>query len=186
MRRGMCRRSPCKIFPCAGVVLALAFAACCNALRAQSSGFPVHDPGLGLRGNSGVEKGWVQLASPAQIVVQARREQTVELKFLIQDGLHINAHHPRSPYLIPTSLKLTPPAGVQILGVEYPQAKDYRFDFSPQDALSVYTGTLLVQVRLRAQPGAFAIPASLRYQACDNHMCNPPKTLHFTLQGVAQ
>ena len=169
-----------------GVLFALFCAAGAGPLWAQQSSWQPHDAGLGLRGASSAEKSWVQLESPTQIALQPRRAQTVDLEFLIQDGLHINAHQPRSPYLIPTTLTLSAPAGVHVLGVEYPQAKDYHFAFSPKDALSVYTGSLHILVHLRAQPGAFAMPASLRYQACDNHMCNPPKTLTFTLHGVAQ
>ena len=163
----------------------LCWSFCGGLVWAQASGWQPQDKGLGLQAEHAAP-GWVQLASPRQIAVQARRVQTVELEFAIQDGLHINAHQPRSPYLIPTTLTLTAPAGVHVLGVEYPQAKDFHFAFSPKDALSVYTGSLRIAVRLRAQPGAFSLPASLRYQACDNQMCNPPKTLHFTLTGVAQ
>ena len=171
---------------CVGVLFAVFCVAGAGILQAQQSSWQMHDTGLGLHEDEGANKGWVQLESSRQIHVQARRAQTVELQFVIQDGLHINAHQPHSPYLIPTTLTLSAPAGVHVLGVEYPQAKDYRFDFSPKDALSVYTGSLRIAVRLRAQPGAFSLPASLRYQACDNHMCNPPKIFTFTLHGVAQ
>jgi hypothetical protein len=171
----------------AAVLLAWVCLPCAGPLRAQASGWQPRDAGLNLPGSAQAAQGWVQLESSRQIHVQTRRVQTVDLEFVIQDGLHINAHQPRSPYLIPTVLTLHPPAGVRVLGVEYPQAKDYHFAFSPKDALSVYTGSLHLLVRLRAQqPGAFSLPASLHYQACDNHMCNPPKTLSFTLHGVAQ
>ena len=159
---------------------------CGGPLRAQATGWQPQEKGLGLQDAGHAAPRWVQLVSSRQVAVQARRAQTVELEFAIQDGLHINAHQPRSPYLIPTTLTLSAPAGVHVLGVEYPQAKDYHFAFSPKEALSVYTGSLRILVHLRAQPGTFSMSASLRYQACDNQMCNPPKTLHFTLTGVAQ
>lgn len=168
-------------------LLVLWIVSCCAAmpLLAQQPGWQPRDKGLGL-GSASVSKEWVQLESSPDLAITTAHPQTVTLTFRIQSGLHVNSHTPRSPYLIPTTLTLDAPKGVRVVGMEYPQARDYRFDFAPKDALSVYTDELPIQIHLRAMPGVYSVPAKLHYQACDNQMCNPPKTLLFTLHVTAK
>ncbi len=135
-------------------------------------------------------KQWVQLVSSPELTVkaskQARNQQTVELRFVIQTGLHINSHTPHSQFLIPTTLTLDQPTGLKIAKVEYPQGVDYRFRFSPKDAVSVYTGEFGVLVQVRASPGQHTLHGELHYQACDDRTCNPPRTLPLTLNLAAR
>jgi hypothetical protein len=55
------------------------------------------------------------------------------------------------------------------------------FPFSPDEKLSVYTGDFTVEVKVRplhtVVPGKYAMRGKLRYQACDNAQCYPPKQL---------
>jgi hypothetical protein len=55
------------------------------------------------------------------------------------------------------------------------------FAFAPEEKLSVYSGdfNLSVQVRPLASvlPGKYEIRGRLKYQACDNAQCFPPKQL---------
>ena len=135
-------------------------------------------------------KQWVRMVSSPQIAVKASAPASapkdIELRFLIQDGLHINSHTPHSQFLIPTALTLDKTAGVQVARVDYPQGVDYHFQFSPKDTLSVYTGEFSVLVRLHAQAGHYTMHGQLRYQACDNRACNPPKTLPLQLDVTAR
>jgi hypothetical protein len=129
-------------------------------------------------------KQWVQMVSSPQVAVKATSPaaaKDVELRFTIQQGLHINSHTPHSEFLIPTTLSLETTPGVEIAQVEYPQGVDYHFQFSPKDALSVYTGAFAVVVRLHAHAGHYALHGQLHYQACDNKACNPPQTLPLQL-----
>ena len=105
-------------------------------------------------------KQWVQMVSSPQVAVKATAStatpKDVELRFTIQQGLHINSHTPHSEFLIPTTLTLDKTPGVEIAKVDYPQGVDYHFQFSPKDALSVYTGEFAVVVRLHARAGHYA------------------------------
>lgn len=130
------------------------------------------------------------MVSSPELSVQAeapqRDRQNLELRFTIQDGLHINSHTPHSRYLIPTTLTLDAPAGVRIARIDYPQGVDYHFHFSPKEALSVYTGTFSVLVQVHAKTGRHTVHGRLHYQACDDRTCNPPKTLPLTLDVTAK
>lgn len=134
-------------------------------------------------------KQWVQMVSSPQLAVKATSPASaakqIELRFTIQEGLHINSHTPHSEFLIPTTLTLEKTPGVEVAQVDYPQGVDYHFQFSPKDALSVYTGEFAVVVRLHAHAGHYAMRGQLHYQACDNKACNPPQTLPVQLDVTA-
>jgi DsbC/DsbD-like thiol-disulfide interchange protein len=152
---------------------------------AQSTWQPDH-AGIGF--GQSTDKQWVRMVSPPQFSVNAGKQarQKIELQFTIQNGLHINSHAPHSNFLIPTTLTLDQPAGVEVTKVEYPTGVNYHFAFSPKDALSVYTGEFGVLIQVHAKPGHYTLHGQLRYQACDNRSCNPPKTLPLTLNLTAR
>lgn len=130
-------------------------------------------------------KQWVQMVSPERVAVRINksRDQSAEmvLRFAIDTGLHINSHSPHSEYLIPTTLTLDGSTGIAISRIEYPQGVDYHLAFDPKDPLNVYTGAFGVLIGVRAKPGQYLLHGHLRYQACDNRACNPPKNLPVTL-----
>lgn len=105
----------------------------------------------------------------------------VELRFRVSPGYHINSSKPRSEFLIPTRLKLSPPAGLTPGAVVYPEGTDLTFTFSPKEKLNVYTGDFLVRAELRAPgsvpAGSYKVPGELRYQACNDRACFPPTRL---------
>ncbi len=156
---------------------------CALPLLAQSGWQPEHR-GIGFTSAQGKQS--VELVSPADLEISRARPQGQQLRFAIDTGLHINSHVPNSSFLIPTRLTLDAPANVQIASIEYPPGVDYHFAFAPQDALSVYTGEFAVKVQLHAKPGHYVLHGQLKYQACDNRACNPPKTLPITLNLTAR
>jgi hypothetical protein len=158
--------------------------ACACASIGQSAWQPApHGIGFGAPKS----KQWVQMVSSPQVAVKATSPGPVdvELRFVIEQGLHINSHTPHSEFLIPTTLTLDKTLGVEIAQVKYPQGVDYHFEFSPKDALSVYTGEFAVVVRLHARAGHYAMHGQLHYQACDNKACNPPQTLPIQMDLTA-
>jgi hypothetical protein len=60
-----------------------------------------------------------------------------------------------------------------------------KYSFS-EKPLSVYTGVFQIVTHFKASakaaPGAATLTGKLRYQACNNSMCLPPKTLDLSLQ----
>jgi hypothetical protein len=71
--------------------------------------------------------------------------------------------------------------GGAVTKVSYPEGKDMSFPFAPDEKLNVYTGDFAVTMTVRplhtVQPGKYAIHGDLKYQACDNAACYPPKHL---------
>jgi hypothetical protein len=118
------------------------------------------------------------------------KANSVELLFRVERGFHVNSNQPSAEYLIPTSLKLDPPTDIAIGKITYPPGQEMSFAFAPDDKLSVYTGdfSLLVNVRPLSSvlPSRYEIRGNLRYQACDNAACYPPKNLpvHFEVKVV--
>ncbi|MDE3168842.1 MAG: hypothetical protein KGL75_01765, partial [Acidobacteriota bacterium] len=96
----------------------------------------------------------------------------------IVDGYHMNSHHPLDSYLIPTTLTARVPEGLKLVDTIYPPGRDKKFPFSPTKPLNVYTGSVTLRMKLRAEPtakvGKATIPVTLRYQACNNSACLPP------------
>jgi hypothetical protein len=126
-------------------------------------------------------KGHVTLLSDS-VNLSAAKVQTVELRFRIDPGFHINSHTPKDELLIPTELMLDSAGGVQVLGEQYPAGSPFRLGLAPNvggtgETLDVYQGEFRVTVKLSAAPGARDLTGSLRYQACDSAACFPPKTL---------
>lgn len=106
---------------------------------------------------------------------------TVQLRFHVSPGFHVNSNTPKSEFLIPTALRLNPPTDVVIGKVTYPEGREMAFAFSPDDKLSVYSGTFVLNVIVRplasVLPAKYAVHGQLKYQACDNAACYPPKQL---------
>lgn len=96
-------------------------------------------------------------------------------------GYHVNSHKPSDPYLIPTTITAQLPKGFQLVDTMYPAGVEKRFPFSPDKPLNVYSGSVILRLKLTAQNdaalGAAAIPLTLRYQACNNAACLPPVSL---------
>jgi hypothetical protein len=59
--------------------------------------------------------------------------------------------------------------------------QDLSFPFSPDEKLNVYTGDFTIAVTVHplhsVVPGKYVMHGVLRYQACDNAQCFPPKTV---------
>ena len=121
-------------------------------------------------------KQYVTFAGEEQ-AVKAGKKSVVEMRFKVGEGFHVNSHTPKSELLIPTNLTLKPAAGVTASAPEYPAGTAYSFSFEPNEKLDVYTGTFTVKVSVVAEAGAHTVDGVLRYQACDNAACYPPKSL---------
>jgi hypothetical protein len=105
----------------------------------------------------------------------------VELRFRITRGYHVNSNTPKSEFLIPTTLKLDAPTDIVIGKITYPPGQELTFPFSPDEKLSVYSGDFDIGVVVRplhnVVPTKYMIRGQLKYQACDNAQCYPPKQL---------
>jgi hypothetical protein len=105
----------------------------------------------------------------------------VDLRFHIASGFHINSNKPSEEFMIPTALHMDATTDIVIGKIYYPDGQDVAFEFAPDQKLRVYSGTFTVGVTVRplhtVPPGKYAMRGSLKYQACDNRACYPPKQL---------
>jgi uncharacterized protein YcnI len=96
----------------------------------------------------------------------------------IAKGFHMNSHKPTDPYLIATTLTPQVPSGFDLADTIYPEGHEEKFSFSPNKPLNVYTGKVVLRLKLTAHPdaalGATTIPITLRYQACNDTTCLQP------------
>ncbi len=98
----------------------------------------------------------------------------------VRDGWHVNAHDPDRPYLIATELTVEPPAGMSVAAVEYPEAVLRSLRFAPGEPLRLYEGRFTIGVRLRGS-AAGSVTGRLRYQACSDETCLPPRTIALSV-----
>jgi hypothetical protein len=109
---------------------------------------------------------------------------TAKVTLQLRQGFHVNSNTPSEEYLIP--LKLTWNPGVlSAPEVKYPKAQMEKMPFA-EKPLSVFTGDFDIvtsfSVSPTAVPGPTAVTGKLRYQACNDRMCLPPKNVDVALQ----
>ena len=127
------------------------------------------------------KRAFVTLAPPSIVTVMQGKAAIQSLTFRVASGYHINSSTPKSEFLIPTALKIDAITDIVIGGITYPEGREMSFAFAPDEKLNVYAGTFNIGVNVRAlhsvQPGKYVVRGSLKYQACDNAACYPPKQL---------
>jgi hypothetical protein len=128
-------------------------------------------------GHSTAKPAAVEYLYPEQITLTAGKPTTVALHFRVAPGLHINSHTPREEELIPTTFLIPESTGVRLEGAVYPAGVEFALPLDPKTRLSVYTGEFVIQAHIVTAPGNHLVEAKLRYQACDNNECMPPRTI---------
>jgi cytochrome c biogenesis DsbD-like protein len=123
---------------------------------------------------------------PEQVSVPAGKPTHVTLHFRIAQGLHVNSHTPNYEYLIPTTFSIPDGAGVQLASASYPAGSLMALTYDPTTKLSVYTGEFIIQVSIVATAGNHLVEGKLRYQACDNNQCMPPKTITVAIDVIGK
>ena len=125
--------------------------------------------------------------APVPLVTAPRAAQTlVNLNFRVGSDFHINSNTPKSEFLIPTTLSIDVPTDIVLGKISYPPGKDLTFPFLPDETLNVYSGDFTVTVAVHplhsVLPAKYVMHGTLRYQACDNAQCFPPKTLPLSFE----
>jgi DsbC/DsbD-like thiol-disulfide interchange protein len=128
----------------------------------------------------------VEYLFPEQVTVPAGKASVVALHFRIAPGLHINSHTPRESFLIPTTLTIPEGSGVWLEQASYPAGADFTLPVDLKTKLSVYTGEFIIQARMVAAAGDHLVEAKLRYQACDESACMPPKTITVAMDVIGK
>jgi hypothetical protein len=136
---------------------------------------------LALAQSPGSKAPSVSVAPVDPITVTRGQAGKVSLHFRVGRGFHINSNTPKSEFLIPTTLKMDAPTDIALTKLTYPEGTDMSFPFAPDEKLNVYSGDFTVTMNVRplhtVMPGIYAVHGELKYQACDNAACYPPKKL---------
>jgi len=137
---------------------------------------------------------WAQgnqyLSAEAQKVA-AKRGTAVEAKIAVsvQPNFHVNSNTPSDAYLIPLKLTWTPGGVLEPGPVVFPKPQMEKYEFSDKP-LSVFTGDFNLTAKFTVPAGASQGPGimvgKLRYQACNNNSCFPPKTLEVRVPYSVQ
>ena len=102
----------------------------------------------------------------------------------IPGGLHVNSSRPASEYAIPTVVTVRGPRGVRVSRVTYPRGKNRKFQFS-ENLINVYEGRVsfpfTVTVPANFRGNTVRINVAVRYQACTDEVCYPPRTKNLVL-----
>jgi hypothetical protein len=121
---------------------------------------------------------------PRKVVAKPGAAVDSALPLDLRPGYHVNSNTPSDDYLIP--LRLTWDRGpLEPSGFAFPQPRMEKYSFSDKP-LSVFSGEFQIVTHFKAAartpPGPATMTGKLRYQACNNTMCLPPKTLDVALQ----
>jgi hypothetical protein len=129
------------------------------------------------------------VAPPQKVVAKRNSEVTAKIAVTLGNGYHVNSDAPHEAYLIPLKLNWMA-APLQVEAVMYPKAHDEKYQFSPDQPLSVFTGNFEIATKFKvpadAAGGMTVLAGKLRYQACNNTMCFPPKTVEIKLPAEIQ
>ncbi len=95
---------------------------------------------------------------------------------------HINSNPPSGEFQIPTIVSLSDSSGIEFGEIIYPAGEMRTFAFS-EEAISVYEKTVYafasVTLPKDFTDSSVTLKGSLQYQACDDEVCLPPKTISF-------
>jgi len=119
------------------------------------------------------------LAPSTRLTIQRGGSADFSLKAELQPGFHVNSNMPGDDYLIPIKLTWNKDP-LEAEQVTYPKAQTEKLSFSA-NPISVYTGSFEIGTHFKAptgaMPGMAFMNGKLRYQACNNKECLPPRTL---------
>jgi thioredoxin:protein disulfide reductase len=128
------------------------------------------------------------VAQPQKVAAKRNGDVTAKIDVSIAAGYHVNSNAPHEAYLIPLRLTWTP-APLTVETVTFPKARDEKYSFS-DEPLSVFTGNFEIATKFKVPADALSGPVilagKLRYQACNNTMCFPPKTVEVKLPVEVQ
>ena len=124
----------------------------------------------------------------SNVEVQAGKTGQAAVRLAIKEGYHINAN-PASQYQIATLLTIEPSDGLTAGAPVYPPSLTRKFQFSEQP-LAVYEKEATINVPVTATTAAAKgernVSARLKFQACDEQVCYPPKTLQTLIPVIVK
>lgn len=132
--------------------------------------------------------GALTIEEPAKLNVKRSGTTELRLKVRVSEGYHVNSNTPADDYLIPLKLTWTPGA-VEAVETVFPKPKLEQYPFA-EKPMSVLDGSFELVTKFKpganASPGPGVVNGKLRYQACNDKMCLPPKNIEIKLPVVLE
>jgi hypothetical protein len=133
--------------------------------------------------------GYLAVGEPQKVAAKRGAAVQAKIPMTVQPGYHVNSNTPSDEYLIPLKLTWKQTGALEAGAVAYPKPALEKYEFS-EKPLSVFTGRFDVTANFKVRPDAPAGPGAavgqLRYQACSDRACFPPKTVEITLPYTVQ
>lgn len=133
-----------------------------------------------------VKGGPLSVPAPKKLVLAPGATAEAPIRVEIRNGYHVNSNKPTDDYLIPLTLQWAA-GGLTSTGIQFPPPAMEKYSFSPAP-IAVYTSDFTIKCKFKApkSPGTGVVTGKLRYQACTNNMCLPPKTVEVRLPYEVQ
>jgi DsbC/DsbD-like thiol-disulfide interchange protein len=126
---------------------------------------------------------WTVSAAPAD-GAKAASALTLTLHAQVKDGWHVYGLTQLSGGPTPLLVSLEPnaiaAAGGAPVGSPPVKVHDPSFDLDTQIYSHAFTVALPARVAARPVTGRQVIPVSVRFQTCNDRICQPPKTIHLS------
>lgn len=114
--------------------------------------------------------------------IEPGRKATIEVAADIQDGWHVYGLEQVAGGPTPLHLSLDPNELVRAAGAIKGTAPVKRHDSSFDLETQIYTHSFTLQVPVQVEPhpakGKQSFSVSVRFQACSDRICLPPRTVH--------
>jgi DsbC/DsbD-like thiol-disulfide interchange protein len=128
--------------------------------------------------------GYLSVAEPPKIAGTRNASIQAKIPVTVKAGYHVNSNTPSDEYLIPLKLTWKSTGGLEAGQVTYPKPSQEKYEFS-EKPLSVYTGNFDLVAHFKVAANAPAGPGiavgQLRYQACNDRACFPPKSIEISV-----
>jgi thiol:disulfide interchange protein DsbD len=115
------------------------------------------------------------VVQPSPVAPGASTKLTLNVK--LPPEYHVQSDKPRDQFLIATALTVKAPSGLSVDRITYPKASDLA-QAGRNEPLSVFGAEFSIEVGVTLgagiPTGELAVPAQLRYQACDDKVCYAP------------
>ncbi|HTS25830.1 MAG TPA: protein-disulfide reductase DsbD domain-containing protein [Bryobacteraceae bacterium] len=136
--------------------------------------------------------GYVTIGEVPKVAGPRNANLQAKITLKVKDGYHVNSNTPSEEYLIPLKLTWKSTGALEGGQVTYPKPAVQRFDFQTpaEKPLSIYTGSVDLVVNFKvagnAQAGPGVAVGQLRYQACSDKACYPPKNIEVSVPYTVQ
>ena len=136
--------------------------------------------------------GYLTVGEPQKVVGKRNAVVQVKIPVAVKEGYHVNSNKPGEEYLIPLKLTWTSTNALEAGEITYPKPLLEKFEFTdkPEVPLSVYMGKFDLLAKFKVAANAPAGPGvasgKLKYQACSNKACYPPKTVEVAVSYQVQ